>query len=454
MSTIVISNPFFYAIAFMNLVSMAHIGAFMVGANLYDIKQFRKTSRDLKHKPKRSWPLVSVVIPAHNESVGIERTLDSIRASSYKRVEIIVVDDGSTDDTVKVVRRYMRSLPQFRRETYMARRGRSKRLGRRYFCAKVSNVKITVVEQTNKGKGAAMNNAIANHAHGRLVMCLDADSVLHPEAIKRAVAYFDDPYVMGVAANVRIMGGDNWLSVLQRFEHMIGYRSKKFYTLAKCEFIIGGVASTYRRELLNEIGLYDTDTLTEDIGLSLKAVASQGNRHNRIVYAADVLASTEGVQTYRALLKQRYRWKLGSLQNLFKYRHLFYNSNDEKYTRRLTVYRLPMAIIGELLLISEPLLLGYIIYLSISHHMLTILIGAYVLITLYALWTVWPDEHLRTRQKIQMSFLALGMYVLFYAMDVVQIAAVFRCLKDYKKIIHREQVRTTWISPARSGQVA
>ena len=297
-------------------------------------------------------------------------------------------------------------------------------------------------------------NGIANHAHGRLVMCLDADSVLHPEAIKRAVAYFDDPNIMGVAANVRIMGGNNWLAILQRFEHMIGYRSKKFFTLAKCEFIIGGVASTYRRELLEEIGFYDTDTLTEDIGLSLKAIASQGNRHKRIVYAADVLASTEGVQTYRALLKQRYRWKLGSLQNIFKYRHLFYSSDDEKFTRRLTVYRLPMFVVGELLLIAEPLLLGYIIYLSISHHALSILLGAYVTITAYALWTVWPDEHLSRRQKLQMSVLAFGIYIMFYAMDVVQISAVFRCLKDYKKIIHREQVKTTWVSPARSGQAA
>ncbi|MEJ0072612.1 MAG: glycosyltransferase [Candidatus Saccharibacteria bacterium] len=448
-----IKEFFFYAIVIANMISLLHLGAFMIGANVYDILKFRENRGTTVKSAKRSRkPLVSVIVPAHNESVGIRRTLDSIRANTYKNIEIIIVDDGSVDDTANVVRKYIRALPGYRTASYLSRRGRSGHLYRSYTRAQVDNVKMTLVSQMNKGKGAAMNNGIANFAKGTYVMCLDADSILHPNAIENAVKYFDDPQVMGVAANVRVMGGNNWLALLQRFEHMIGYRSKKFFTLAKCEFIIGGVASTYRRDMITKLGLYDTDTQTEDIGLSLKLVANEGNRQHRLVYAADVVASTEGVQTYRALLKQRYRWKLGILQNLFKYRALFYSGEDHKYTRRLTVYRLPMAVFGELLLIAEPLLLGYIIYLSIDYHAYSILIGAYLTITAYILWTIWPDEHLTRQRKIQMSLFGLFMYLLFYAMDIVQIAAVIRCVKDYRKIV--KPVHSTWVSPARSTQQA
>src|SRR5579884_1576561 len=150
-------------------------------------------------------------------------------------------------------------------------------------------------------------------------MCLDADSILHPSAIERAVSYFSDPKIIGVAANVRVIGNRTTLGKLQQFEHMIGYRSKKFYSLSNCEFIVGGVASTYRKSVLKKVKFYDDDTLTEDIGLSLKLIAKEGNRRRRVTYAADVVALTEGVSSFNDLLKQRYRWKMGNLQNLYKF---------------------------------------------------------------------------------------------------------------------------------------
>src|SRR5205823_3229472 len=130
-----------------------------------------------------------------------------------------------------------------------------------------------------------------------------------------------------------------------------------------------------------------------DIGLSLKLVAASGNREARIVYAADVVAMTEGVQTFKQLLRQRYRWKMGCLQNLFKHRQLILNRDTTKYNRLLTMYRLPMALVSEAMLILQPLLLVYIVYLSLHMHTLNILIGGYLTVTLYVLWTVWPDEH-------------------------------------------------------------
>jgi cellulose synthase/poly-beta-1,6-N-acetylglucosamine synthase-like glycosyltransferase len=448
---------FVYMLVIANVLSMIHLGFFVVGANLYDIKQFKrkKTGGDKRAaKASARQPLVSVIVPAHNESIGIRRTLDSIRRNTYKNIEIIVVNDGSTDNTVAVVEQYIAKQSEQVTTSYIARAARSGRRYRRYLHERVGVAKITLTSQENKGKGAAMNNAIRNHARGKLMMCLDADSLLDPQAIEKAVRHFDDPAVMGVAANVRVMGSDHWLVLLQRFEHMIGYRSKKFYTLSKSEFIIGGVASTYRTALVKKAGMYDTDTQTEDIGLSLKLIANEGNRHKRIMYAADVVAMTEGVQTYRALIKQRYRWKLGCLQNLFKYRGLFLNGDDDKYTRRLTVYRLPMAIFSELLLFTGPLMLGFIAYLSITQHTLSIILGAYITVTLYTFWTIWPDEYLTNKQKLKMSFQGFTMYILFYAMDIVQLAAIYRCVRNYKTLTFHAATESTWTSPARAGSTA
>lgn len=449
-----------YLIAFANVVSLVHLGMFMTGANAYDIKaareQHRKALRAKKYasrakKPARQ-PLVSVVVPAHNEEKGIVRTLDSLRNSSYQNIEIVVVDDGSTDQTSRVVRNYIASLPTSRVATYMAREqgGRTGLFTRRSMRVEQKNCAIKLVRQPNSGKGSAMNNGIKNYAKGSLVMCLDADSKIHPRAIANAVAYFKDTRVVGVAANVRVMGR-GWLGTLQRFEHMIGYRSKKFFTVTNSEFIVGGVASTYRKSVLKQVGYYDTDTQTEDIGLSMKIVAQLGNKNKRIVYASDVVAMTEGVLTYKALIKQRYRWKLGSLQNLYKYRHMMGNAMSKTHSRTLTLYRLPFALVGEILLVLEPLMMSYILYLSISRQNLAIFVGAYLTITLYTLWTIWPDEHMTMRQKLKMSGSAMIIYILFYAMSLVQLMAIYKCLKNYRRIVDLSGQSNTWVSPARSA---
>ena len=234
---------------------------------------------------------------------------------------------------------------------------------------------------------------------------------------------------------------------------MIGYRSKKFYTITNSEFIVGGVASTYRRSILQQVGYYDTDTTTEDIGLSMKVVAL-GNRDHRIVYAADVVATTEGAHSFPALLRQRYRWKMGSLQNLIKHAHLIGTTRDGQYSRSLTWYRLPMAFASELILLLQPLLLGYIISLSVHFQTFGLFTGAYVTLTIYTLWTIWPDEHSSRRHKLTMSLYAPALYFCFYIMDLIQLIAILRCLRHPSQLARRTKPETGWVSPERLGQQA
>ncbi len=412
----------FYIFAFIAILNTVHFGFYIAGANIYDIKEALKKSKPKKIQ-KGLRPLVTLVIPAHNEEAGVVRTLESVRKNTYRKLQILVVDDASTDNTRGLVWRYINEHPHM-------------------------NIELVRMKK-NVGKGEAMNHALRTLARGDLLMTLDADSLLARRSINNAVKHFDDPNVVGMAANVRVLDNGTMLGLLQKFEHMIGYRSKKFYTVTNSEFIIGGVASTYRMDVVREVDFYDTDTQTEDIGLSMKLV-SKGNLHQKIIYASDVLALTEGVQSYRALFKQRYRWKLGMLQNLIKHSSMVGNLNS-KYSRTLTFYRLPVAILSELILLVEPVLLIYVTYLSIIYKNPYSLLGAYITITLYLLWNLWPDEYLLPKSKVRLSLYAPLMYFCFYVMNAVQLVAILRCIKDNKKVFRKVQTGGAWTSPARAS---
>ncbi|MGY1762706.1 glycosyltransferase family 2 protein [Geodermatophilus sp. SYSU D00779] len=438
-----LSSVQFYLFAGVSLMYVVHFGLYLVGANFYDIWQHRRKHLLDRFTPPRAWAecaatatstqawpaevpgLVSIVIAAHNEEQVITRSLESIRMSSYPMYEVIVADDASTDRTEQLVQDYRALHPEM-------------------------DLRLHRMEK-NVGKGAALNAVLRHHARGEYVMTLDADSLISPNAVSNALSYFEDPWVAGVAANVQIIDEPTVIGVLQKFEHMIGYRSKKLYSVTNCEFVVGGVASTYRMRVLRKVGFYDTDTLTEDIGLSTK-ITSLGNRRFRLVYGADVVAMTEGVLTFRALARQRYRWKYGSMQNLVKYRHLIGN-RGHRYSRTLTMYRMPMAVLSEFTLLVSPLAWTYAVYISLSQHSPALVVGAYATITAYTLLTIWMDETLSRRACLRLSVYAPTAYFVFYIMDLIQLTAIIRCMVRARSLTRGTDVGSTWSSPKRAGKL-
>lgn len=445
------STVLLWLIFLFGLINFLHISLYISFANLYDILHMRR-KKQMRKNPEASQtfnPKVTVLIPAHNEQSGIIRCLETVSKSTYRNISIVVIDDASSDRTSRLVREFIQKNASKVESRIVVKDGK---YVREYFRTGSHIPPICLLTRiVNSGKASGLNYALKYAVDGGLTMTLDADSALDPHAIENAVAYFRDPKIVGVAANVKVMSKHGVIGMLQKFEHMIGYRSKKFYTMANCEFVIGGVASTYRYDVLKEIGFYDTNTATEDIGLSTK-IAAHGNREWRLVYGSDVVASTEGVQTFKALLKQRYRWKLGTLQILFKYRYLLGNL-DPKYSRTLTFYRFPMAFFSEIMLLLQPLLLGYVLASGIAHHTLGALLGGYFTITLYVLWSLWPDEHYSRKEKLTLSAYAPAMYFIFFIMDFVQVNAVIKCLSNYKLFTKLERRNVTWVSPERTGSI-
>lgn len=414
------SHSMYNLIAFLSLLNFVRVFSMLIGSDIYDIKQILRKSK--KHQsPYR--PLVTVVIPAYNEEMGVIRTLNSVLASNYTNIQTIVVDDGSKDKTLNMLRNYQRK-----------HRG-----------------KVTVVHQKNAGKAAAINRAVQYWSKGKLIMVVDADSLLKPDAIGNMVAHFRDRRVIAAASNVKVIPTKKMLGIAQRFEYLISYRMKRALTTFNMEYIVGGVGSTFRKSVLIRTGLYDTDTMTEDIDLTVKLIREYGNKKYRIHYAADSVAYTEHVLSFKSLIKQRFRWKYGRLQTLLKNQAMFFN-NAKKYDRRLTWYQLPYAIVGEIVLLLEPLLVGYIIYVVARYADATSMVSVYVIVTAFVFLMLSGEESESVRSKIGLAMVLPLAYFLMYVLTAVEFAALIKSIRQSKQLFRREMAESSWEHVERSGE--
>jgi cellulose synthase/poly-beta-1,6-N-acetylglucosamine synthase-like glycosyltransferase len=237
-------------------------------------------------------PPVSIIIPAYNEGKVMERALTSLMQLQYPEFEVVVVDDGSTDDTLRVA------------SEWEGQRGPGT---------------YRVITKPNGGKASALNAGIAASKHP-LVFCMDADSYLEPRTLLKAARHFADPAVGAVAGNVKVENRGKIITRLQALEYIEGLnlprRAQGFVAAVN---IVPGPVGLFRREALEEIGGYDTDTFAEDADLTLKMMSAGW----RVEYEDQAVAWSEAPQTWIDLTQQRYRWTRGILQALRKRKGLF-----------------------------------------------------------------------------------------------------------------------------------
>jgi cellulose synthase/poly-beta-1,6-N-acetylglucosamine synthase-like glycosyltransferase/peptidoglycan/xylan/chitin deacetylase (PgdA/CDA1 family) len=235
--------------------------------------------------PDRSWPGVTVVVPAYNEELGIAASVRSLVACDYPDLEVIVVDDGSTDATSAVV------------------------IGMR-----LSGVRL--IQQENAGKPVALMTGIDAARHDILVL-VDGDTVFEPDAIKALVAQLDDAAVGAVSGNTKVGNRRGLLGRWQHIEYVIGFNlDRRMFDVLECMPTVPGAIGAFRRQALNDVGGLSTDTLAEDTDLTM-AICRAGWR---VVYAADARAWTEAPASLGQLWRQRYRWCYGTMQAMWKHR--------------------------------------------------------------------------------------------------------------------------------------
>ncbi len=269
-------------------------------------------------------------------------------------------------------------------------------------------------------------------------MVLDADSIIASNAISNAVSYFSNPNVASIASNVRILPSKTFMGKIQYIEYLMGHKLKKAFTVLNNEYIVGGIGSVFRRSILQTVGYYDTDTITEDIDLTMK-ILRMGNRQHKVVFASDVVCYTESVMSLKDLYKQRFRWKFGRFQTVWKNKRMFFNLSG-KYNKRLTFYQLPFVLYSELAFLIDPLLIGFMIYLTFKYQEMSTFTGVFLFLGFYSFITIVSDEYLTFKEKFYSMVLVPFVYLFFFVISVVEYFALIKSIVSYKGIIYAKEI--------------
>jgi poly-beta-1,6-N-acetyl-D-glucosamine synthase len=234
-------------------------------------------------------PMITLVVPAYNEGVVIQAAIRSLLLLDYPNYEIIVIDDGSTDDT------YEKALG-------VAREAQS--------------IPIRVITKRNGGKAEALNTGMTA-ARGEFILNMDGDSKLSSNTLRACIKHFDNPKIGAVAGNVKVINRENMWSNIQALEYVEGLAmARKAQSFLRIVNIIPGPLGMFRKTVLQQVGGYDHDTFAEDCDLTLKMLM----RGWQIAYEPTAIAWVETPSQLLNLLKQRYRWTRGILQATNKHK--------------------------------------------------------------------------------------------------------------------------------------
>lgn len=233
----------------------------------------------------RYHPLVSVIVPAWNEEVGILSTMQSILASTYSPLELIVINDGSTDGSDA-------KIQQFLTEHRFDYPGKN----------------IVYHYQANTGKSGALNKGIGL-AQGEIIITSDADCVMAPDCVMYLTQAFANPDVMGCTGDYRVGNVHSLLGRVQAIEYAIGFYTRKADSLLGTVFVMSGTVSAFRRSVFDRIGPFHTHNITEDLEITMR----MHKAGMKIVSEPRAIVYTESPVTLSGLYRQRLRWVRGTL---------------------------------------------------------------------------------------------------------------------------------------------
>tara|TARA_Y100000034_G_scaffold136358_1_gene212374 strand:- start:594 stop:1811 length:1218 start_codon:yes stop_codon:yes gene_type:complete len=284
-----------------------------------------------KEKSKlRIFPGITIVVPAYNEEKSIAKTIDSLLDLDYdkSKLKIIVVDDGSKDNTYNVAKNYDQ---------------------------------VTVIKTNNMGKASALNKALSQ-TETEFFACVDADSFVSKEALQNMMPLFKNKTLASVISAIKVNKPRNIYEKLQKFEYIIAILSRKLMASIDTLAMTPGVLSVYRTDILRKVGMFDTENITEDFEIALRL-----KYHGySLAIAEDAITYTNVPKNFFLLWRQRIRWYRGFIDNHIKYKDMFFS---KKYGL-MGYFQLPLNILG---IVFTLFSIGFITYSALANGYETIL---------------------------------------------------------------------------------
>ena len=367
--------------------------------------------RELSHmEPPENYPFVSIIVPAYNESEVIHASLSSLLELRYPYYEIIAVDDGSTDGTYEKMREFE---------------------GNHY------GVRVQVFRKENSGKADTLNYGI-RRSRAPIVVCMDSDSRLTPDALRYAVTHFEDPNVGAVAGNVKVINRHNIWTKLQALEYIEGLNIvRKAQAFFRSVNVIPGPIGIFRRNAIEATGGYDSDTFAEDFDMTVKILADGW----KINYEPKAIAFTEAPEVLLDIIKQRYRWSRGILQAIRKQKHLLTRTSGVVTTPLSLWYMIFEGLIWPGMNIFANL---FFIYIALVFGMTKLLVMWWLLLTVL---DVLIAVHSILMEKEDMRLALYSIFYRFFYILIIDVTKVFATLEELVGL------DMSWGKLARKGRI-
>jgi len=258
---------------------------------LFLILFFNNRDKLFEEKISTNLKSVTICIPAYNEEDTIADTIKAVLASNYPKelLEVIVVNDGSIDRTSEIAKQFP----------------------------------VIVLDKKNEGTKAAAVNYGLKHAKNELFGVVDADSYPEPDALLKVVSFFDDAEVGAATTCVRVKNKEVLLGKLQNIEYTLIAWVRKLLEFINSVYVTPGPLSVYRKKIIDDIGGFDHNILTEDIEIAWGVL----RRKWKIKMCLSARAYTTVPETLKGWWKQRLRWDIGGIQTFLKHRDVIGKSN-------------------------------------------------------------------------------------------------------------------------------
>lgn len=328
----------FFLIYMVGYSSFLFLAVAVGSSSLYGVKRRNMLKNELDGD---YFVPVSIIVPAYNESVTIESSIRSLAMLRYRAYEIIVVDDGSTDDTAQILQDAFHMI----RVNRPIRRQLRCQTVEAVYEARDSRVPITLIQKRNGGKADALNMGI-NAARYPYFLCMDADSVLQLDSLEKIVRpVLEDDRVVAVGGAVRPCNGaeiedgrvtkyrmpNRLLACMQVLEYDRSFLAARIlFDRFNGSIIISGAFGLFKKSTVIDAGGYDATTVGEDMELVMKlhVFCREHSIPYRVRYATDAICWTQAPEKLRDLCRQRRRWHIGLYQSISRHRGILF---DPKY---------------------------------------------------------------------------------------------------------------------------